>query len=123
MQNYMKTILAAVKSWVNGIVDETATALNERISVERPCMTQVTLTTANWDDSTRTQTVTVAGILADTTAQNIQINPVPTSMHYAIESGIYCSAQANDSLAFSCSVIPTENIVLNVVWQNVNYIS
>lgn len=88
-----------------------------------PIMTQVTLSTANWDDATKSQTVTVNGILADTTAQNVQVNPIPTSMYYAIESGIYCSAQAENSLTFSCSIIPTEDITLNVVWQKVNYIS
>lgn len=95
----------------------------ECVNIERPFMTQVTLTTANWDDYTRTQNVTVSGIFADTTAQNIQCNPVPASMYYAIESGLYCSAQADDALTFSCSVIPTEDITLNVVWQNVYYVS
>lgn len=95
----------------------------EAVDIERPSMTQVTLTTTNWDDTTKSQTITVTGILADTTAQNIQVNPIPTSMHYAVESGLYCSAQAENSLTFSCSVIPTENITLNIVWQDVNYIS
>lgn len=93
------------------------------VDIERPSMTQVTLTTANWDDTTKSQTITVTGILADTTAQNIQVNPIPTNMHYAVESGLYCSAQAENSLTFSCSVIPIEDITLNIVWQDVNYIS
>lgn len=98
-------------------------AVDEKLNEYVPTMTQITLPTTGWDDATKLQTISVTGILADTTAQNIQVNPIPASMYYAIESGLYCSAQAENSLTFSCSIIPTENITLNVVWQKVNYIS
>ena len=107
------TKVFADREYVSAIINDSAI----------PIMAQVTLATANWDDTAKSQTVAIAGVLADTTAQYIQINPIPASMHYAIEAGVYCSAQADGVLTFSCSVIPVEDIVVNVILQNVNYIS
>ena len=98
-------------------------AVDEKLNEYVPMMTQIILPTTGWDDTTKSQTISVTGILADTTAQNIQVNPIPASMYYAIESGFYCSAQEENSLTFSCSIIPTKDITLNIVWQKVNYIS
>lgn len=110
--------------WVEGNVYVGGTdKSNGAILGRKPFMTKVTLTTVGWDDETKTQTVTVNGILADETAQLIQIAPGSAGMNYAIESGVYCSGRAENSLTFSCSVIPIENIDICISWQDAIFIS
>ena len=87
-----------------------------------PSVTQITLTTAAWDDATLSQTVTLNGISADENSQMISFFPVPSSMKNMIESGVYCSAQAENSLTFSCDIIPIDDVTLTVSWQAVKMI-
>lgn len=76
-----------------------------------------TLTTAGW--SNNTQTVTVNGILADETAQLIMPMPAVASQVAYMQAGIYCSGQAANSLTFTCSTVPTENISMYVAMTEV----
>lgn len=87
-----------------------------------PKMTKVTIPGAGWNTNTMTQTVTVNGILADDTLQLVQAVPSPHSMGVATEFGVYCSGQSNNALTFTCSTIPTEDIVFSVSYQNATYI-
>lgn len=87
-----------------------------------PTITTVTLTAANWDSTAKTQTATVTGILADETKQLIQVMPAPASMTAVTAAGTYCSAQGADSLTFTCSTVPTEDIVFNISFQDANYV-
>ena len=74
-------------------------------------MRKVTLTVAGWGSSTKQQTVTVSGILADTTKQCIYPAPVDTSYDSAWNScGVLCVAQAAGKLTFQCETVPTASI-------------
>lgn len=66
-------------------------------------------------ESTDRQTVTAPGVLADETKQLIQPMPAIASQDAYISAGIICSGQAADSLTFTCSKTPTEDITLYVV--------
>ena len=78
-----------------------------------PASISVTLASNAW--SNNAQTVTVSGVLADETKQLIQ--PVPASASSAeYEScGVKATAQAADSLTFSCDTTPTNNLTVYVV--------
>ena len=78
-----------------------------------PASISVTLAANAW--SNNAQTVTVTGVLADETKQLIQ--PVPASASSAeYEScGVKATAQAADSLTFSCDTTPTNNLTVYVV--------
>lgn len=78
-----------------------------------PSSTTITLTTSGW--SSNTQTVTVNGVLADETKQLIQPMPAIASQIAYMSAGIYCSGQAANSLTFTCSETPTEDITLYIV--------
>lgn len=91
-------------------------------AVMRPKATKVTLKASGWDSTTLTQTVTVEGILADETAQVITVAPVISSKDAAVDAGIYCSAQGENSLTFTYETIPTEDVVMTVVWENCGFI-
>lgn len=88
----------------------------------KPSITAVTLTASGWDSTALTQTVTVTDILADETKQLIQVMPTPASMTAVTAAGAYCSAQGADSLTFTCSTVPTEDIVFNISFQDANYV-
>lgn len=83
----------------------------------RPKSTLVTLPLSAW--SNNTQTVTVPGVLADESKQLIQ--PMPTIADQAVYSaaGISCTGQAANKLTFKAQTVPTEDIQMYVVVQEV----
>lgn len=83
---------------------------------------KVTLTVAGWNSSTKQQSVTVTGVLADTTKQCIYPAPVDTSYDSAWNScGLLCVAQAANSLTFQCSEVPTSAIEVYVTIITLSY--
>lgn len=72
--------------------------------------TTVTLAAADW--SSNTQTVTVTGMTATGV---VLVSPDPTDQAAYTSAGILCTAQAADSLTFTCSTTPTADIDVNVV--------
>lgn len=79
--------------------------------------TLVTLPLSAW--SNNTQTVTVPGVLADESKQLIQ--PMPTIADQAVYSaaGISCTGQAANKLTFKAQTVPTEDVQVYVVIQEV----
>ena len=73
----------------------------------------VTLTSAGW--SSNTQTVTATGVTA---SNSVIVSPAPSSFSGYSSSAIYCSAQASNSLTFSCTTEPTSDITVNVLILN-----
>lgn len=96
--------------------------IDELLGTVIPKITKVTIASSSWDAGTLTQTVTVNGILADDTLQLVQAVPSPSSMSAATESGAYCSGQGANTLTFTCSTIPSDDIVFNVSYQNATYV-
>lgn len=72
--------------------------------------TTATLAVADWSSST--QTVTVSGVKADSV---VFVSPAPASASDYASAGILCTAQAADSLTFTCTTTPTSAITVNVV--------
>lgn len=69
-----------------------------------------TLTTAGWSNGT--QTVTVSGVTASNT---VIVSPAPASADVYAAAGVRCTAQAANSLTFSCASTPTEALTVNVM--------
>lgn len=82
-----------------------------------PTLRTATLPASGW--SSNTQTVTVQGVLADETAQLIQPMPAIASQNAYISAGVICSGQAANSLTFTCQTVPTEDLSVYVVIQEV----
>ena len=74
--------------------------------------TTATLTTAGW--SSNSQTVTVSGVTASNT---VIVSPAPTSYGEYSVCGVYCSAQAANSLTFTCSETPSGALTVNVLYK------
>lgn len=88
------------------------------VDSKAPKYRTVTLTASGW--SSNTQTVTVSGVLADETAQLIQPMPAVASQNAYISAGVICSGQAANSLTFTCSTVPTDDITLYIVLTEVS---
>ena len=73
----------------------------------------VTLSSSSWSSST--QTVTATGVTASNT---VIVSPEPTSFTNYCSAWIYCSAQASNSLTFTCTDTPSSNITVNVIILN-----
>ena len=85
-------------------------------------MRKVTLPVSHWSSATKQQSVTVSGILADTTKQCIYPAPVDTSYDSAWNScGVLCVAQAANSLTFQCSEVPTTAVEVFVTVITLSY--
>lgn len=70
----------------------------------------VVLDSSDW--SNNTQTVTASGV---TNLGNVLVTYDPASRADWLAADIYCSAQATDSLTFTCSTTPTTNITAYVL--------
>lgn len=87
---------------------------------ERPKATQVTLTAAGWDSGTKKQTVTVSGVLADTSKQVIWVAfASETALDAYMDAGIVPVAQGANTVTFRADKVPTADITVNIVVQEV----
>lgn len=87
------------------------------VSAPTPVYRTVTLTASAW--SNNAQTVTVSGVSADETAQLIMPVPALASQTAYYEAGILVTGQAANSLTFTCQNVPTEDLTVYVVMQEV----
>ena len=87
---------------------------------ERPKATLVTLTAAGWDTSTKKQTVTVSGVLADTSKQVIWVAfASEAALDAYMDAGIVPVAQAANAVTLRADTVPTADITVNIVVQEV----
>lgn len=84
-----------------------------------PKSVSVTLAAASWNSTAKTQTVTVTGVSATETAQMITPTPALASRTAYYDAGILCTGQAADSLTFTANTIPTADLTVYVVIQEV----
>ena len=82
---------------------------------------KVSLTVAGWDSSTKQQTVSVADVVADETAQLILPMPATASMTAYNGAGIQCTAQAAGELTFTADTVPTVDIDVYVTITPVSF--
>ena len=79
----------------------------------KPKSVPVTLTASGWVDGV--QTVEISGVLADENDQLIQPVPAMASQAAYIEAGILCTGQAANSLTFTATTAPTDDLTVYVV--------
>lgn len=91
--------------------------------IKNTFMTKVYLAPSAWDADTKTQTVSVEGILADETKQSIEVSPYNKEhIDLVTKYGIYCSGQGNGTLTFTAKNIPDVEIQFTIEWKDVVYI-
>ena len=82
---------------------------------DKPKRVNVTLTASGWNSSTKTQAVTVDGVLADESAQIIQPMPTMESQSAYNTAGILAIKQAENSITFTALTIPTADLSVYIV--------
>lgn len=85
---------------------------------KEPVSTTVTLSASGWNSS-KTQTITVSGVLADETKQLITPTPAIASQTAYYNAGIRCTGQSANSLTFTAKTIPTADLTVYVTIQEV----
>lgn len=73
----------------------------------------ITLSSGSW--SNNSQNVSIPTSVGITANSLVIVSPTPNSFSAYGESGIYCSAQATNSLTFICESPPSANITVNIV--------
>ena len=100
------------------VSDDDRAAWNGKAS--KPTVTTVTLTAAGWNATTKKQTVPVAGVLADTSKQVIWVTQTTEAAIDAyLEAGIVPVAQAANAVTLRADTVPTADITVNIVVQEV----
>lgn len=95
-------------------------ARNNIGAAEKPKAVSVTLTAAGWNSSTKKQTVTVPGVLADTSKQVIWVTQTTEAAIDAyLDAGIVPVAQAANTVTLRADTVPTADITVNIVVQEV----
>lgn len=115
---YGSGIMAGPSYTVDKIKNPLNLATKAYVDSKRPKPEIITLTAAGW--SNNQQTATVNGVSATEIAQLIQPMPDLASQQAYMAAGIYCSGQAANSLTFTCTETPTENLTVYVVIQEVS---
>lgn len=91
----------ATTAFVHGLVDGL-----------KPKQVSVTLSASGWNSSSKTQTVSVAGVTA---SANCIITAAPDSYMAYAEAGVRCTAQGAGTLTFACETVPTADMAANVL--------
>ena len=87
-------------------------------------MRKVTLTASGWITSIKQQAVTVDGVSADTTKQEIRTAPVDASYDGPYKTCVVEQvAQAANQITYQCSTIPTADIDVYVTIRAVKYLT
>ena len=86
---------------------------------EKPVSAAVTLSASGWNSSSKTQTATVSGVLADETKQLITPAPAAASQAAYYNAGIRCTGQSANNLTFTAKTIPTADLTVYVTVQEV----
>lgn len=89
-------------------------APKQYVDALKPKPITITLPASGW--SNNQQTVTATGVTADNA---VTPSPAPESWEAAGAAGVRCTAQGADSLTFTCSETPTEDLTYNVLIQEV----
>ena len=107
------TIDSALSSASNNPVENKVIYAALALYQKKHIAATVTLSTTGW--SNNEQTVSVSGV---TESNSIIVGPSPTSQEAWAKAGAKCTAQAADSLTFTCKTVPTVDLTGYVIILN-----
>ena len=119
------TLSSGSPNWYEGTLTATGITTNRSynlpdktgtIALTSDIVTHTTATatlTTTW--TSNQQSVTVSGVTASNT---VIVTPAPASYDAYCAAGIYCSAQAANSLTFKCEEAPSSSLTVNILIVN-----
>nr|DAF34464.1 MAG TPA: hypothetical protein [Caudoviricetes sp.] len=118
VENYLNVTPAGIFTNKNiDIIQDNQLTTKEYVDSLKPKTKTVTLSSTGWTASgdVYTQAVTISGVSATETEQEIHVTPATASMTAYMESGVYASAQAANQITFTASEKPTVDLTVYVV--------
>lgn len=76
-----------------------------------------TLIVSNWNSNS--YSLSLSGIKSNVTSQTIQISPYNTSLEEYAACEVKCISQSEDTLNFSCSSTPSNNLSIYIIIQDI----
>ena len=108
-------------AWFAGEVYVGGSEQGEGIALaHKPKCVAVVLSASEWDETDKTQTVTVVGVSLDEASQIIHPCPSSSSASAYRDADILCTGQATDSLTFTAQTIPSDDLTVYVTIQEVD---
>lgn len=95
--------------------------VDNAVKTAQPVAHLVTLAASSWNSSAKTQTVSVADVVADETAQQILPMPAAASMSAYNDAGILCTGQGAGTLTFTADTAPTTDLQVYVTITPVQF--
>lgn len=106
---HLRSVSIAARDFTLGLVSDLTEAIGE-VANELPVSASVTLTSNGWAGNE--QIVTINDVTATNT---VIVSPAPESQDAYTLAEVYCTEQADKSLTFTCTDVPTTNITVNLV--------
>lgn len=78
---------------------------------------KITLVAADWDSTTKLQTVEVEGVLGNEDLQLITVRPTQADTVEYVQCEVICIEQRNGYLVFQCDTIPQNDLLVYVAIQ------
>lgn len=109
------TIPAFPRTKVKAVSDDNNVGLNVLLDnkQDKPITKLISLPATSWNNMT--QTINVQNVTATSI---IIITPTPQSYVNYSNAGVHCSAQANQTLTFTCTKTPTVELSANLLILN-----
>lgn len=104
------TPLGILKNTASGIV----AASSASDYAAPPTLTSVTLAAASWSATDKTQTVSVSGVLLETSPQVVTVSPNLANQEAYLAAGVRCTAQAAGKLTFTADTVPTDDLTVYI---------
>ena len=106
----------ALSADINLSAADVGAATPAQVTAAKPILRTAALSSSGW--SGNSQTITVSGVVADTSAQLIYVSPADKASATAWgEAGVFCAGQDTNSLTFVCDSVPSANITVNISIQ------
>ena len=116
---HLREAALAARGLIGAVAGAAADAIAE-VAAGLPVRRSVTLTAAGWAGSgPYTQTAAVEGVRADEAGQLVQVVPASASLEAWEAAGVKCTGQGAGTLAFSAQEMPTADISIFVILQEV----
>ena len=118
VENYLNVTPAGIFTNKNiDIIQDYQLTTKEYVDSLKPKAKTVTLSSTGWTASgdVYTQTVTISGVSATETEQEIHVTPATASMTAYMEAGVYASGQAANQITFKASKKPTADLTVYAV--------
>ena len=99
-------------TYTTTLMQKTTAGTYDEVLVKGAYSTSGMLPSSGWDTSSKTVSIAVSGITADSL---VFVSPAPDAFTAYSDAGIYCSEQYEGRLVFTCKAIPASNINVNIV--------